>query len=89
MPPEYPFRLRESFLSPAETTFYHAIREVLRDQLVGELLTIAPKVSLLDMVSVTRPNENVQHFNRLVRKSVDFLLIHRPTLDPSLTGLST
>ena len=84
MPPEYPFRLRESFLSPAETTFYHAIREVLRDQLVGELLTIAPKVSLLDMVSVTRPNENVQHFNRLVRKSVDFLLIHRPTLDPSL-----
>jgi hypothetical protein len=84
VPPEYPFRLRESFLSPAETTFYHALREVLRDQLVAELLTIAPKVSLLDMVSVTRPNENVQHFNRLVRKSVDFLLIHRPTLHPSL-----
>ena len=84
MPPEYPFRLRESFLSPAEIGFYQALREVLRDQLVGELLAIAPKVALLDMVSVKRPNENVQQFNRLVRKSVDFLLIHRPTLHPAL-----
>ena len=68
MPPDYPFRLRESFLSPAETTFYHALRGVLRDQLVAELLAVAPKVSWLDMVSVPRPNENVRHFNRLVRK---------------------
>jgi len=84
MPAEYPFRLRESFLSPAEITFYQTLSVVLRDQLVDELLTIAPKVSLLELISVRRPNENVQHFSRLARKSVDFLLVHRPNLHPRL-----
>ncbi len=82
MTTEYPFRLRQEFLSPAEVTFYHAMREILRDQLVIELLMIWPKVSLLEIVTVTRPNENVHHFSRLLRKSVDFLLVHRPTLSP-------
>jgi uncharacterized protein DUF2726/topoisomerase-like DNA binding C4 zinc finger protein len=84
VPQNFPYRLRESFLSPAEVNFYQALRGVLRDQLVVELLTIAPKVSLLEMVSVVRPNENVHYFNRLMRQSVDFLLIHRPTLHPTL-----
>jgi hypothetical protein len=84
MPETLPFRLRESFLSPAEVDFYHVLRSVVHDQLVAELLTIAPKVSVLDMVSVIRPNENVHQFSRLLRQSVDFLLIHRPTLNPRL-----
>lgn len=84
MPQNFPYRLRESFLSPAEVNFYQALRGILRDQLVVELLTIAPKVSLLEVVSVVRPNENVHHFNRLMRQSVDFLLVHRPTLHPTV-----
>ena len=84
MTTQLPFRLRESFLSRPETDFYEALRGVLRDQLVGELLAIAPKVSLLDLVSVVRPNENVQYFNRLMRQSIDFLLMHRPSLQPVL-----
>lgn len=82
MPAEYPFRLRPDVLSPDESLFYKALREVLRDQLVGELLMIWPKVSLLDVITVARPNENVHHFSRLLRKSVDFLLVYRPTLQP-------
>jgi hypothetical protein len=84
MPTDFPYRLRESFLSPAEICLYQALRGILRDQLVGELLTIAPKVSLLEMVAVVRPNENVHRINRLMRQSIDFLLIHRPTLRPAL-----
>ena len=81
---EYPFRLRRDFLSPAEANFYQALRGALLEQLVTEVLTIWPKVSLLDIVTVTRPNENVQHFSRLLRKSVDFLLVHRLSLQPRL-----
>ena len=84
MSTNYPFRLRQDLLAPAESVFYQALREVLRDQLVAELLMIWPKVSLLDVITVARPNENVQHFNRLLRKSVDFLLVHRPTLLPAI-----
>lgn len=84
MPTEYPFRLRQDVLAPAESLFYQALRQVLRDQLVGELLMVWPKVSLLDVITVARPNENVHHFSRLLRKSVDFLLVHRPTLRPAM-----
>lgn len=79
-----PYRLREHFLSPAEQTFYLALSDILRDQLVVELLSICPKVALADLITVSRPNENIHQLSKLHRKTIDFLLIHRQTLAPAL-----
>jgi hypothetical protein len=73
-----PFRLRPEYLSPAETAFYHVLHELVKDHYF-----ISPKVPLQDIFAVTRPNENVQQFSKLNRKSVDFLLLYRDTLLPA------
>jgi len=78
------YRLREHFLSAPEAAFYNVLSDVLRDQLVGELLIVCPKIALSDLVTVSRPNENIHQLNRLHRKTVDFLLVHRATLAPAL-----
>ncbi len=74
-----PYRLRQEFLSPAESAFYHVLSEMVKDH-----FCVCPKVALLDLFFVTRPNENVQYTNRLVRKNIDFLLLWRDTLKPAL-----
>lgn len=74
-----PFRLRQEFLSPAEMAFYRVLTEMVKDHLY-----VCPKVALLDLFFVTRPNENIQHTNRLLRKNIDFLLLRRDTLKPAL-----
>jgi hypothetical protein len=79
-----PYRLREHFLSSTEQNFYHALDELLCDKLVSEPLVICLKVALSDLITVTRPNENVHYFNKLHHKTVDFLLIHRISLHPVL-----
>jgi len=78
-PVTLPYRLRPEFLSPAEMAFYHVLAEMVKNHLY-----ICPKVALLDMFFVARPNENVQHANRLLRKTFDFLLLRRDTLKPVL-----
>jgi hypothetical protein len=74
-----PYRLRQEFLSPAEMAFYRVLTEMVRDHLY-----ICPKVALLDLFFVTRPNENVQFANKLQRKNIDFLLLRRDNLKPTL-----
>jgi hypothetical protein len=74
-----PYRLRQDFLSPAETAFYHVLHEMFKDHLY-----ICPKVALQDLFFVVRPNENVHYFNKIYRKAVDFLLLNRTTLKPEL-----
>jgi hypothetical protein len=74
-----PYRLRQEFLSPAETAFYHVLTEMVKDHLY-----ICPKVALLDLFFVTRPNENVQYANKLQRKNIDFLLLRTDNLKPTL-----
>lgn len=77
-PPTQPFRLRPEYLSAAEMAFYHVLHELVKNHYV-----IAPKVPLQELFSVTRPNENVQQFSKLNRKSVDFLLLYRDSLQPA------
>jgi hypothetical protein len=78
-PATLPYRLRQEFLSPAEMTFYRVLVEM-----VNEHWVVCPKVALQDLFFVTRPNENVQYFNKLYRKNIDFLLLHCKTLKPAL-----
>lgn len=74
-----PYRRRIDFLSPAELSFYHVLHNVL-----GDSLTIFPKVSLKDIVFVARPQENRAYFNRINQKHVDFLLCTPVALTPVL-----
>jgi hypothetical protein len=74
-----PYRLRQEFLSPAEMAFYRVLTEMVKDHLY-----ICPKVALLDLFFVTRPNENVNYANKLQRKNVDFLLLRKDNLRPTL-----
>ena len=72
-----PYRLRDDFLSPAEISFYHVLRQV-----VGERVTVCAKVRLADVFFVSRPNENAAARNRIAAKHVDFLLCDPATMRP-------
>jgi hypothetical protein len=74
-----PYRLRQEFLSPAEMAFYRVLAEMVKDHLY-----ICPKVALQDLFFVVRPNENLNYANKLQRKNVDFLLLRRDNLRPTL-----
>lgn len=77
-PRSCPFRIRDDFLSPAEFSFYSVARGVLDDSWV-----ICPKVALADIFFVVRPNENLQEYNRINRKHVDFLVCEAKTMKPA------
>ena len=74
-PTDFPYRLRDDFLSPSEHSFYLVLKTMR-----GEYLTICPKVSLADVFFVVRPNENLNAYNRINRKHVDFILCEPKTM---------
>jgi hypothetical protein len=73
----YPFRVRDDFLSAAESSLYHVLLSI-----VGDQATICPKVRLADILFVTRPNENYGAYNRISSRHVDFLLCQPQTMKP-------
>lgn len=75
----YPYRLRDSFLTPAELSFYH----VLKGE-VGDRAVILSKVGLWDIFFVARPNEHPGAKPHIDRKHVDFLLCQPDTMQPVL-----
>jgi hypothetical protein len=75
----FPYRMRQDYLSPAESAFYHVLTEMVRGKFY-----VCSKVALTDLFFVARPNENVQHVHKLLRKNVDYLLIRSDTLKPAL-----
>ena len=76
-----PYRLRDDFLSPAEISFYHVLRQV-----VGERVTVCAKARLADVFFVSRPNKNKGAQNQIAMKHVDFLLCDPATMRP-LAGI--
>jgi hypothetical protein len=72
-----PFRQRERFLSTVEIALFRALREV-----AGARYVLLTKLGLNELFYVARPNENVHYFNRLFRKSIDFLLCSPKSLKP-------
>jgi hypothetical protein len=76
---ESPYRIRQEYLSPAESAFFHVLTEMVKGKFY-----VCPKVALTDLFFVARPNENVQYAAKLQRKNVDFLLVWSKTLKPAL-----
>ncbi len=78
---EYPYFLRDDFLSPAEQSFYLTLKHTLADRAL-----ICPKVSLADLFYVKSSNQSEfwTYTNKINRKHVDFLLCDPKTAKPLL-----
>lgn len=81
--PEYPYHIRDDFLSNAEHSFYLVLKHTVADK-----VAICPKVSLSDLFYVkSRDRSKYRTYtNKIDRKHVDFLLCDPKTLAP-LVGI--
>jgi predicted RNA-binding Zn-ribbon protein involved in translation (DUF1610 family) len=81
--PEFPYELRNNFLSPAELSFYGVLRNV-----VGSCAAISSKVNLGDIFWVKLDDKSKFRIytNKIDRKHVDFLLCDPATIRP-LVGI--
>lgn len=77
--PDFPYGLRDEFLSAAEISFYHVLRSTLSPD-----VTIVIKPNLRDILFVRQPHKNRGAFNRIDRKHVDFMLCETATMKPRL-----
>lgn len=78
--PEYPYHLRDHFLSPAELSFYAVLRSV-----VGNRASLNTKVALGDLFYVKKGDDASRwriYTNKIDRKHVDFLLCDSATMQP-------
>lgn len=80
---EFPYELRNNFLSPAELSFYGVLRDV-----VGNRAVISSKVNLGDVFRVKLDDKSKFRIytNKIDRKHVDFLLCDPVTMRP-LVGI--
>lgn len=78
---EFPYLVRDDFLSPAEQSFYLVLKSA-----VSEWALICPKVALGDLFYATSsdPSKYRTFTNRIDRKHVDFLLCEPRTVKPLL-----
>lgn len=76
---DFPYRLRERFLSAPEVALFRALQ-----RMAGERYVVCPKVALTDIFMIVRPNENVHFYNKIFRKHVDFLLCEPKILQPAI-----
>lgn len=79
--PQFPYQLREDFLSPAELNFYRVLQTA-----VADWATLFTKVNLADLfyASAGDSGQNQAYRNRINRKHLDFLLCDPNTLRPLL-----
>ena len=78
-PASLPYKLRDDFLSPTELSYYKVLSSIL-----GSKGTLFTKVSLSDIVFVTKTDKYMSFFNRISQRHVDFLLCESATLKPVL-----
>jgi hypothetical protein len=78
---EYPYVLRDDFLSPAEHSFYLVLK-----QAVSDWALVCPKVRLGDLfyVNTRDRSKKMTYRNKIDRKHVDFLLCNPKTAKPIL-----
>lgn len=78
---EFPYRLRDDFLSPAELSFFNLLRDV-----IGERAVLCPKVRLSDLFCVKHsdPGRFRIYTNKIDRKHMDFVLCDPVTMRPFL-----
>ena len=79
--PQYPYHLRDEFLSPAELNFYRVLVSVTADW-----AALFSKVNLGDLFYAKsgEHGQNQAYRNKIARKHVDFLLCDRESLRPLL-----
>jgi hypothetical protein len=77
--PEFPYNLRDKFLSPAELSFFNVLRAV-----VGNRAVLLTKVALGDVFWVKKddPSRYRIYTNKIDRKHVDFLICDSVTMQP-------
>lgn len=80
---EYPYHLRDDFLSRAELSFYLVLKQAVSDKAL-----ICTKVDLGDLfyVKSNDPSEHRTYTNKIDRKHVDYLLCDLKTVRP-LVGI--
>ena len=78
---EFPYLLRDDFLSPAEQSFYLVLKHTVSDWAL-----ICPKVNLFDLFYVKYSNQKRfwKYMEKINRKHVDFLLCDPKTAKPLL-----
>jgi len=81
--PEFPYHLRDHFLSPAELSFFEVLRTVVDNRAV-----LCTKVALGDVFWVKKddPSRFRIYTNKIDRKHVDFLVCDSVTMRP-LVGI--
>lgn len=75
--PQHTYALRDDFLSPAEASFFHVLRQAVPDHAL-----IFPKVRLADLVYAPQQESRHAAWQRINRKHVDFVLCDAATLRP-------
>lgn len=76
-PSKLPYRLRQDFLSRAELSFYHVLR-----QAVGDQFTVCCKVGLTEIFWVAQQEDRLKWRNKIHQKHVDFLVCDVQTMQP-------
>ncbi len=78
---DYPYSVRDDFLTPAEQSFFLVLRSAVSDQAL-----VCPKVALGDLFYAKShdPSKFRIYRNKIDRKHVDFLLCHPQTVQPLL-----
>ena len=77
---EFPYNLRDNFLSPAELSFYSVLRTAVNGR-----ATLSTKVALGDIFYVKKGDDASRwrvYTNKIDRKHVDFLLCDSATMQP-------
>lgn len=74
---ELHYLVRDSFLSPAERSFYGVVQNM-----IGSRLVVLTKVNLNDIFYVSRPNKNLGDRARIAQKHVDFLVCTPAEMKP-------
>lgn len=76
---ELPYKLRDNFLTGAELLFYRVLTEMFAGRYV-----VCPKVSLLNIILVVKPQVNQEYIDRIGIEDVDFLVCDSEMLKPML-----
>ncbi len=75
----FPYGLRDAFLSPAEISFFHVLKGVMKpDQY------LVTKVRLEDLFFVRQPHKNRNARNLIAQKHVDFVICDAGSMQPLL-----
>jgi hypothetical protein len=75
---QLPYRLRGQLLSATELALYRTLTVMVEGRYI-----LCPKVALIDIFMIVRPNQNVHYFNKIFRKHVDFLLCEQKHMKPA------